>query len=120
MCAIATQNIISNVIKKNNIPEGVLNLVSDCGDKMLGKKIASDKRISLVSATGSTRMGKSVAEVVGARLGKTLLELGGNNAMIISENADLNIAKINLSYSCRHCRPKVYFNKKINNSSKYL
>jgi aldehyde dehydrogenase (NAD+) len=92
LSAIATQNIISNVIKKNNIPEGVLNLVSDCGDKMLGKKIASDKRISLVSATGSTRMGKSVAEVVGARLGKTLLELGGNNAMIISENADLNIA----------------------------
>ena len=92
LSAIATQNIISKVIKKNNIPEGVLNLVSDCGDKMLGKKIASDKRISLVSATGSTRMGKSVAEVVGARLGKTLLELGGNNAMIISENADLNIA----------------------------
>ena len=92
LSAIATQNIISKVIKKNNIPEGILNLVSDCGDKMLGKKIASDKRIVLVSATGSTRMGKSVAEVVGARLGKTLLELGGNNAMIISENADLDIA----------------------------
>ena len=64
----------------------------DCQNQLVGKKIASDKRISLVSATGSTRMGKSVAEVVGKRLGKTLLELGGNNAMIITENADLNIA----------------------------
>ena len=64
----------------------------DCQNQLVGKKIASDKRISLVSATGSTRMGKSVAEVVGKRLGKILLELGGNNAMIITENADLNIA----------------------------
>ena len=64
----------------------------DCQNQLVGKKIASDSRVSLVSATGSTRMGKSVAEVVGKRLGKTLLELGGNNAMIITENADLNIA----------------------------
>ena len=91
LSAVATQNIISGVLKKNNI-EGVLNLVTDCSNQILGKKIASDSRISLVSATGSTRMGKSVAEVVGKRLGKSLLELGGNNAMIISENANLNIA----------------------------
>ena len=91
LSAIATQNIISKVLKENKI-EGVLNLVLDCHNQLVGKKIASDSRISLVSATGSTRMGKSVAEVVGKRLGKTLLELGGNNAMIITENADLNIA----------------------------
>ena len=91
LSAIATQNIIAKVLKENKI-EGVLNLVLDCQNQLVGKKIASDKRISLVSATGSTRMGKSVAEVVGKRLGKTLLELGGNNAMIITENADLNIA----------------------------
>ena len=91
LSAIATQNIISKVLKENKI-EGVLNLVLDCQNQLVGKKIASDSRVSLVSATGSTRMGKSVAEVVGKRLGKTLLELGGNNAMIITENADLNIA----------------------------
>ena len=91
LSAIATQNIISKVLRENKI-EGVLNLVLDCQNQLAGKKIASDSRVSLVSATGSTRMGKSVAEVVGKRLGKTLLELGGNNAMIITENADLNIA----------------------------
>ena len=91
LSAIATQNIIAKVLKVNKI-EGVLNLVLDCQNQLVGKKIASDSRVSLVSATGSTRMGKSVAEVVGKRLGKTLLELGGNNAMIITENADLNIA----------------------------
>ena len=91
LSAVATHNIILNVLKKNKV-EGVLNLVTDCDNKMLGKKIASDKRISLVSATGSTRMGMSVAKTVGKRLGKSLLELGGNNAMIISEHANLDIA----------------------------
>ena len=91
LSAVATHNIILNVLKKNNV-EGVLNLVTDCDNKMLGKMIASDKRISLVSATGSTRMGMSVAKTVGKRLGKSLLELGGNNAMIISEHANLDIA----------------------------
>ena len=91
LSAIATQKIIAKVLKENNI-EGVLNLVLDCQNQLVGKKIASDSRIALVSATGSTRMGKSVAEVVSKRLGKSLLELGGNNAMIITENADLNIA----------------------------
>ena len=91
LSAIATHNIISKVLKDNKI-EGVLNLVTDCENQILGKTIASDSRVTLVSATGSTRMGKSVAEVVGKRLGKTLLELGGNNAMIISEHANMNIA----------------------------
>jgi len=91
LSAVATHNIILKILKKNNA-YGVLNLVTDCDKKILGKKIASDKRISLVSATGSTRMGKSVAKTVGERLGKSLLELGGNNAMIISQHANLDIA----------------------------
>ena len=91
LSAVATHNIILKILKKNNA-HGVLNLVTDCDKKILGKKIASDKRISLVSATGSTRMGKSVAKTVGERLGKSLLELGGNNAMIISQHANLDIA----------------------------
>ena len=91
LSAIATHKIINKILSENKL-EGVLSLVTDCENKILGKKIAGDPRVSLVSATGSTRMGKSVAEVVGKRLGKTLLELGGNNAMIITENADLNIA----------------------------
>ena len=91
LSAIATHKIISKVLKDNNA-DGILNLVTDCDDQILGKQIASDSRIALVSATGSTRMGKSVAETVGKRLGKSLLELGGNNAMIITEHANLDIA----------------------------
>ncbi len=72
------------------MPEGVCNLV--VGEKDLGGKMANDTRIPLISATGSTRMGKSVGAAVGARLGRSLLELGGNNAIIISPDADLNIA----------------------------
>lgn len=90
LCAVACQNIIRDVFKNNHVPEGVSCLV--IGDASLGKLMAEDKRIPLVSATGSTRMGKSVGATVGARLGRTLLELGGNNAIIISENADMKIA----------------------------
>ena len=95
LSAIATHNIISKVLQDNKI-EGVLNLVTDCENQILGKTIASDSRIALVSATGSTRMGKSVAEVVGKRLGKTLLELGGNNAMIISEHTNMDLSLIHI------------------------
>lgn len=90
LCAIACQNILHDVFKRNNVPEGVSCLV--IGDATLGKLMAEDKRVPLVSATGSTRMGKSVGAAVGARLGRSLLELGGNNAIIITENADMNIA----------------------------
>ncbi|RYY65108.1 MAG: aldehyde dehydrogenase family protein [Chitinophagaceae bacterium] len=90
LCAIACQNIISEVFKANNVPEGVCGLV--IGDAAIGEKIANDPRIPLVSATGSTRMGKAVGAAVGARLGRSLLELGGNNAIIISKDADLDIA----------------------------
>src|SRR4051812_17876366 len=77
LCALACQHIVGEVFKKNNVPEGVSNLV--IGERELGEKIAHDNRIPLVSATGSTRMGKAVGAAVGARLGRSLLELGGNN-----------------------------------------
>jgi aldehyde dehydrogenase (NAD+) len=92
LCAIACQHIISEVFKKNNIPEGVCNLI--IGGRDIGEWMANDTRIPLVSATGSTRMGKAVGAAVGARLGRALLELGGNNAIIISKEADLDIAII--------------------------
>lgn len=88
--AIASQKIMAEVLKNNNIDEGVCSLV--IGDRVIGEKMANDHRISLLSATGSTPMGKSVAQAVAARLGKSILELGGNNAIIISEHADLDIA----------------------------
>ena len=92
LCAIACQNIISDVFKTMNVPEGVCNLV--VGERDLGEMMANDKRIPLISATGSTRMGKSVGAAVGARLGRSLLELGGNNAIIISKDADQDMALI--------------------------
>ncbi|MFZ5551968.1 MAG: aldehyde dehydrogenase family protein [Bacteroidota bacterium] len=90
LCAVACQNITAEVFKKNNVPEGVSCLV--IGDYKIGELLSGDKRVPLISATGSTRMGKAVGASVGARLGKSLLELGGNNAIIITENADMNIA----------------------------
>ncbi|MFT3823771.1 MAG: aldehyde dehydrogenase family protein [Chitinophagaceae bacterium] len=90
LCAVACQHIVAEVFARNNVPEGVCNLVT--GGRETGEWMAADTRIPLVSATGSTRMGKAVAAAVGARLGKSLLELGGNNAIIISKDADLDIA----------------------------
>lgn len=91
LCAIATQNIISTVLKKNNVPEGVVNLVAG-GSKYVGDNFLADHRVPLISATGSTRVGKRVGKIVGERLGRSLLELGGNNAIIITENVDLDMA----------------------------
>jgi len=90
LCGVACQNIIADVFKKNNIPEGVCGLI--IGGREVGEWMSADTRIPLVSATGSTRMGKAVGAAVGARLGRALLELGGNNAIIISKDADLDIA----------------------------
>ncbi|MEM8939583.1 MAG: aldehyde dehydrogenase family protein [Bacteroidota bacterium] len=89
LSAIACQKIAQRVFDSNGIHPGVCGLI--IGDAEIGKKLAADARIPLLSATGSTKMGKSVGETVGARLGKTILELGGNNAIIISGNADLNL-----------------------------
>jgi aldehyde dehydrogenase (NAD+) len=90
--AIACQHIIAGVFKTNDIPEGVSNLI--IGDKVTGELMTNDSRVALISATGSTRMGKEVGVAVAARLGKSLLELGGNNAIIISEHADLDMSLI--------------------------
>ena len=89
LTAIACQNITNEVFKENDVPEGVSNVLIGGAD--LGIAMANDKRVPLVSATGSTRMGKSVGEAVGKRLGKSLLELGGNNAVILTPSADLKI-----------------------------
>ena len=90
LCSIACQQIISEVLKKNSMPEGISCIIN--GGAEVGKWIAEDHRIALVSATGSTSMGKDVGQRVASRLGKSLLELGGNNAIIISPHADLNTA----------------------------
>jgi aldehyde dehydrogenase (NAD+) len=90
LCAIACQNIVAEVFKLNNVPEGVSNIL--IGEREAGEKMAHDNRIPLISATGSTRMGKAVGAAVGARLGRSLLELGGNNAIIISKDADIEMA----------------------------
>ncbi|MDB5253169.1 MAG: aldehyde dehydrogenase [Flaviaesturariibacter sp.] len=90
LTAVACQKIIADVFRDNGVPEGVSCLV--VGERNIGERLAADPRIPLVSATGSTRMGKAVGAAVGARLGRSLLELGGNNAIIISKDADLDIA----------------------------
>jgi aldehyde dehydrogenase (NAD+) len=87
--AIACQQITKQVFDANGVPEGVSGLV--IGGAEIGKLMANDKRVPLVSATGSTRMGKSVGAAVGERLGRSLLELGGNNAIIITPTADLKM-----------------------------
>ena len=92
LCGIACQNIWNEVAKENNLPDGISCIIN--GDFVVGERITSDSRVSLVSATGSTRMGRAVGVKVSERFGKSLLELGGNNAIIISENADLDITVI--------------------------
>ncbi len=90
LCGIACQNIVADVFAKNNVTEGVSGLIT--GGREVGEWMSSDTRIPLVSATGSTGMGKAVGTSVAQRLGRSLLELGGNNAIIISEHADVSIA----------------------------
>lgn len=90
LTAIACQKIAAQILAEGNLPEGISSLI--LGDASIGKQLAKDPNINLLSATGSTKMGKSVAAAVGARLGKHILELGGNNAIIITPQADLNLA----------------------------
>jgi len=90
-CAVAVMNVMKKVLRENDMPEGIINMIAgkskDIGDVML-----EDKRVPLISATGSTPLGRRVAEKVGKRLGRTILELGGNNAIIVTENADMDMA----------------------------
>jgi aldehyde dehydrogenase (NAD+) len=91
LCAVACQNIIKTVLERNNVPEGVSCLV--VGNES-GDLINNDKRIPLVSFTGSTRIGRHVSKTVAERFGNTILELGGNNAIIVSEHADINMVLV--------------------------
>lgn len=89
LCGVATQKIMAEVLQENDLPEGISSLVT--GDYKIGELMSNDKRIPLISATGSIRMGKIVAQAVAARLGKSLLELGGNNAIIVTPTADIEM-----------------------------
>lgn len=89
MCGVACQKIFLDILKANDIPEGVCSLVN--GDYKIGEFMTKDRRLPLISATGSSRMGKIVGAEVASRLGNSLLELGGNNAIIITENADMEV-----------------------------
>ena len=90
LSGIACQHIVGKIFAQHGLPEGISNLI--IGDASIGALLSQDPRIPLVSATGSTRMGKQVGKAVGERLGRSLLELGGNNAIIITEHADMEIA----------------------------
>ncbi|HFS68238.1 MAG TPA: aldehyde dehydrogenase family protein, partial [Flavobacteriia bacterium] len=92
LCSIACQNIIADVLKENDMPEGISNIIN--GDYKVGEMLTSNKNVPLISATGSIRMGKIVAQEVAKRLGRSLLELGGNNAIIITPSADLEMTII--------------------------
>jgi aldehyde dehydrogenase (NAD+) len=92
LCGIACQNIAAEVFAKNNLPEGISCLIN--GDYRVGEFMTKDSRVPLVSATGSIRMGKIVAQEIAKRLGKSLLELGGNNAIIVTPDADIKMTVI--------------------------
>jgi len=90
LCGVACQNIFMEVLQENELPEGISCLIN--GDYKIGEVMTADKRVPLISATGSIRMGKIVAQTVAGRLGKSLLELGGNNAVILTESTDLKMS----------------------------
>lgn len=90
LCAIAIQNIVDQIVEKEGLPKGIFNTIIGPGSSV-GQEMLDDKRVSLISFTGSTPMGRRVSEHVGRRLGKTILELGGNNAIVITESADLDL-----------------------------
>lgn len=125
LCAIATQKIIGEVLKHNNLPEGIFNLVT-AKSSVLGDNFVADKRIPLFSITGSTRVGKRASTIIHERLGKSILELGGNNAAIVSQHADLNMAIASTVFGavgtcgqrCTSTR-RIIVHKKVYNEVKY-
>jgi aldehyde dehydrogenase (NAD+) len=90
LCTVAVQRIVARVLERNSLPEGIFGIVT--GGRGVGEWMAADPRLPLISATGSIPMGRAVGQTVSARLGRSLLELGGNNAIIITPNADLEMA----------------------------
>jgi aldehyde dehydrogenase (NAD+) len=98
LTALATQAVVERALARfGDAPDGLLQVL--IGGRHVGEALAADPRIPLVSATGSTRMGRAVAQTVAARLGRTLLELGGNNAMIVTPSADLDMAVRAIAFS---------------------
>ena len=95
-CGVVCQKIMAEVLKKNNLPEGICGLIN--GNYVVGEWMTEDSRMPLISATGSTRMGRIVGQKVASRFGKTILELGGNNAMIVTPDADLNISVVGVVF----------------------
>jgi aldehyde dehydrogenase (NAD+) len=91
LCAIAVQNILAQVINDNNLPEGLFSLIVGRGSS-IGEKMLSDRRVPLISITGSTRVGRHGAKIIAGRFGKSILELGGNNAIILTPHANLTMA----------------------------
>jgi len=91
LTAIACMNIVHPILEQNHVPKGVMNLVIGSG-RSVGEAMINDPRVRMVSFTGSTQMGRRVSQVVGGRLARTILELGGNNAIIVTPHADLNLA----------------------------
>jgi aldehyde dehydrogenase (NAD+) len=91
LCAVAVQKLVARAVKPFNIPEGVFNLIIG-GGRLIGEKMITDHRIPLISLTGSTPVGKKAAASIAGRLGRYIMELGGNNAIILTENADLALA----------------------------
>lgn len=89
LCSVACQNIFRQILIEHQLPEGLINIIN--GDYTVGEMMTKDARLPLISATGSVRMGKIVGATVAGRLGRSLLELGGNNAIIITPSADLKI-----------------------------
>jgi aldehyde dehydrogenase (NAD+) len=96
LSAVACQKLMARIIEENNLPEGLFCLVN--GDYKVGEWMSHDERIPLVSATGSVRMGKAVGSALAERFGKALLELGGNNAIILTPNANLDLAMVGVLF----------------------
>lgn len=98
LTSLAVTNLVSQVLKANSLPRSICSLV--CGGAELGKAIANDKRLQMVSFTGSTKVGREVGVAVQARFGRSLLELGGNNALLVDESADLEIVTRAALFAC--------------------
>ncbi|EFX66442.1 hypothetical protein DAPPUDRAFT_302712 [Daphnia pulex] len=98
LCSIATTKIVSQVLEKNNLPGAICSLI--CGDADVGSAMANDPRLPLISFTGSTRVGKQVAVAVQSRFGRNLLELGGNNAILVDESAPIDLVIRASVFSC--------------------
>ena len=115
LCSVACQNIISEVLKENSLEEGISCIVT--GNYEVGEMMTNDSRIPLISATGSSKMGQIVGATVAGRFGKSLLELGGNNAIIITPTADLkNCYSWSCFRGCRNMWSTMYIYKALNHS----